>query len=189
MDGFSGISRAGFVLVGGLSSRMGRDKALLPFEGSTLAGEVASRVRLAAGNVALIGPPHRYAALGFPVTADLVEGCGPLGGVYTALRITQAEWNLIVACDMPAVTADFLRDLLERAEASAAECMVPESATGLDPLCAVYHRRCLAAAEDALRRKSFTMHDFVSSLRTATWSVPDRSALENVNTPDQWGSR
>src|SRR5882672_6033560 len=98
---------AGFVLTGGRSSRMGRDKALLPVAGSGPAGglslveRTAELVRGAAGSVILIGMPERYAHLGLPVVADIVEDCGPMGGLLTALHVTHADSNLIVACDMP----------------------------------------------------------------------------------------
>ena len=180
---------AGFVLAGGRSSRMGRDKALLPLNGSTLIEQVASRVRLATGTVTLVGPPDRYALLGFPVIPDRVPGCGPLGGVYTALSATEADWNLIVACDMPEVTLDFLKDLLQAAEGTQADCLVPETSAGLDPLCAVYHRRCAALAGSALDRKVLKMHDFVSSLHALAWPVSDPAPLVNVNTPEEWGKR
>src|SRR5579863_10550524 len=80
-------SCSGYVLAGGRSTRMGRDKALLPLGDSTLLDHVAHCVRQAAGNVTIIGPPDRYAGLGYPVAADLVNDSGPLGGVYTALSI------------------------------------------------------------------------------------------------------
>ena len=108
---------AGFVLTGGRSSRMGRDKALLPIEGSVLVERTAEQVRIAAGSVTLIGAPERYAHLGLPVVPDLIEDCGPIGGLYTALKIGRADWNLLVACDMPALTAEFLRELARRRQA------------------------------------------------------------------------
>jgi molybdopterin-guanine dinucleotide biosynthesis protein A len=184
-----GLARAGFVLAGGRSSRMGRDKALLPLNGSTLIEQVASRVLLAAGTVTLIGSPDRYRSLGYPVRADLAEDCGPLGGVYTALSVTQADWNLIVACDMPGVTADFLENLLDAAAAAKADCLVPETAAGLAPLCAVYHRRCAAAAAAAISRKELKMHDLIATLQTVRWAVPDPAPLANVNTPEEWARR
>jgi molybdopterin-guanine dinucleotide biosynthesis protein A len=192
--GARGAVRAGFVLVGGRSSRMGRDKALLPFKRSTataqtMAGHIAGCVRLAAGSVTLVGSPEKYGFLGYPVIADRFEGCGPLGGVYTALSVTEAEWNLIVACDMPELTAGFLGDLLAAAEASPADCLVPASATGLDPLCAVYRRRCVSAAESAISRNILKMHDFVSGLPMEAWPVSDPSYLANVNRPEEWGQR
>jgi molybdenum cofactor guanylyltransferase len=179
----------GFVLTGGRSSRMGRDKALLPVDRSTLVEQVAARVRAAAGSVTLIGAPERYTGLGLPVAADLIEGCGPLGGVYTALKISSAAWNLIVACDMPAVSMGFLAQLLEGAQEADADCFAPKTASGLHPLCAVYHCRALAAVEYAINHKSFKMHDLLDSLRTVSWPVADASLLENVNTPIEWSSR
>ncbi len=134
-------STAGFVLTGGRSSRMGRDKALLPIEGSLLVERTAERVRAAAGSVTLIGAPGRYAHLGLPVLPDLVEDCGPIGGLHTALKSTRADWNLVVACDMPGLTAGFLGDLLAAARQLGCACLVPQTDSGLHPLCAVYHRR------------------------------------------------
>ena len=184
-----GLAQAGFVLAGGRSSRMGRDKALLPLEGSTLIDRIAARVLDAAGSVTIIGSPEKYGSVGYPVIPDAVLECGPLGGVYTALRSTEAEWNLIVACDMPDVTADLLKDLLAIASRSEADCVVPESVTGLDPLCAVYRRRCAGPAYAAISRKSLKMHDFVSSLHAEKWPVSEPALLANVNTPEQWSRR
>ena len=168
---------------------MGRDKALLPLEGETMVERIAARVRAAAGNVTLIGSPQKYGHLGLPVVADEVENCGPLGGLYTALRLGKADWNLLVACDMPDVTEDFLTQLLEAAEASDSDCLVPEIGGKTDPLCAVYHRRLVATAESAIARKLFKMQSFVSTLRTCYWPVPDARALVNLNTPAEWSNR
>src|ERR1700730_18212286 len=94
---------AGFVLCGGRSSRMGRDKGLLPIDGRALVERTAERVRAAAGSVTLIGSPERYAHLGLPVAPDLIPDCGPIGGLYTALKMTHAEWDLLVARAIPGV--------------------------------------------------------------------------------------
>ena len=192
-----GSSYAGFVLTGGRSSRMGQDKAALPFGDASLLEHVAGCVRAAVSNVAsnvassvtLIGAPERYAHLGLPAIADRYENCGPLGGVCTALEITTADWNLIVACDMPGVTADFLGSLLDAAgHGNAADCLIPVTSDGLHPLCAVYHRRALAVAQRQILDKSFKMHDFVASLQLAKFPAAV-AFLENINTPLDWISR
>ena len=100
------IPRAGFVLVGGNSSRMGRDKAGLPLLGRTLVEHVAAAVAEAAGSVTLIGPPGRYSSLDFPIIADWRPGLGPLGGIHTALTHSPAVWNLIAACDLPQISGE-----------------------------------------------------------------------------------
>ena len=209
-----GASRAGFVLVGGHSSRMGSDKALVEFQGSTLAARIAECVRSAAGSVTLVGPPERYRELGYTVIADRVPNRGPLGGIYTALLASRAEWNLILACDMPFVTTALLEELFAVAESgpSTADCVVPESLqpegriesmqqagldaahvgleaapkAKLDPLCAVYHRRCAHAARHALDRNILKMHDFISTLRLIKYPVADPASLANINSPADW---
>lgn len=182
-------STAGFVLTGGRSSRMGRDKALLPIDGSVLVERTAEVVRAAAGSVTLIGAPGRYAHLGLPVLPDLVPDGGPICGLHTALKITRADWNLVVACDMPGLTAAFLGELLAAAQQLGCACLAPRTDSGLHPLCAVYHRRSADAVEFAIHRKSFKMHDLLKSLGAVSWTVADASLLENVNTPLEWGTR
>ncbi len=178
------MSAAGFVLVGGRSTRMGRDKALVCVGDATLLDHVARAVQRATGHVTLIGPPDRYQNLGYLVIPDKFADKGPLGGLHAALDSTESDWNLIVACDMPGITAEFLRTLIAAAEHSDADVIIPQTSSGLEPLCAVYHRRCRDRARAALERNSLKMQDFVSDLRTQTAPVRDTSLLRNVNTPE-----
>jgi molybdopterin-guanine dinucleotide biosynthesis protein A len=180
---YSLMQRSGFVLAGGASSRMGRDKALLPYHGSTLVQHVARAVEQAAGNVALIGP-IRYGSLGYPVYPDKVRGCGPLGGLYTALSVSGADWNLIVACDMPGVSVDALRGLLDAASESSDNCIIAHSPVGdPEPLCGVYHRACLPVIERAIQEKRFRMRDLMAQLQAR---LVDGGVISNVNTPAEW---
>lgn len=176
--------RAGFVLVGGKSSRMGRDKALLPWAGATLAEHVAGTVARVVPGVALIGSPELYGRLGYEVHADLFPNCGPIGGIATALKVSPAEWNLIVACDMPQISEAQLEMLLAAAERSDGDCVVPVSDSGPEPVCAVYHQRCLPALEDAIAARRFRMRDVVNELRADRIAVADSDFARNVNTPE-----
>ena len=165
---------------------MGRDKALLPYRGTTLVEHLARAVKEAAGTVAVIGEPVRYSSLGYPVYRDKFPGCGPIGGVYTALSVSSTDWNLIVACDMPALSADVLRTLLRSAGESDKSCVVATGPTGEpEPLCAVYHRCCLPVLNRAIQEKRFKMKDLLTELDLKARPV-DASALVNVNTPAEW---
>ena len=178
---------AGFVLVGGASSRMGRDKARLPFRGKTLVEHVAAAVAEAAGSAILIGAPERYEGMGFARLADNRLGLGPLAGIQTALDATRATWNLIVACDMPALSGGFLRSLIEAAEGSQADCLIPIGPSGrLEPLCAAYHSVCRHAIRQALDRGVRKVTDGLAGLRIATWKVAESHWFSNVNTVDEW---
>src|SRR5207253_5906553 len=118
------MQASGFVLAGGASTRMGQDKALLPYRGTCLLAHVAAVVHEAVGNVAVLGDRDRYGSLGFLVHADLVSGAGPLGGLYTALTVTETDWNVVVGCDMPGLSASILDLLVERAGETAADAVV-----------------------------------------------------------------
>jgi molybdopterin-guanine dinucleotide biosynthesis protein A len=175
-------ARAGFVLVGGASKRMGRDKALLPWGGATLVEHVAGQVREAAGSVTLVGRPERYLALPFPCIPDLRDDAGPLAGIEAALVASSAEWNLVVACDMPSVTAGMLSGLLERAAAGDADCLVPVTASGrAEPLCAVYHRRCAPVFTQALDRGVRRMTDALALVRAAHTPAARDASFANLN--------
>jgi molybdopterin-guanine dinucleotide biosynthesis protein A len=183
---YSLMRRSGFVLAGGSSSRMGRDKALLAYRETSLVEYVARAVRDAVGSVALIGDPDRYGNLGYSVYRDQVPACGPLGGIYTALSLSPGDWNLVVACDMPGISAEALRKLIDPAPKIHQNCII---ATGFrgdpEPLCALYHRRCLPVLERAIREKRFKMRDLVPELE-AELRPFDTTALANVNTPADW---
>lgn len=180
------MEATGFVLAGGGSTRMGRDKALLPYRGTTLLAYIASIVRQAAGTATIIGDSDRYRDAWYPVCADQVPHCGPIGGVYTALRVTASDWNLVVACDMPLLSAAVLRRLMEHSFQSASNCIFGAGPGGEpQPLCAVYHRRCLPVLEQAIRDKRFRMRELLPALNAEPVAL-DASALVNVNTPGEW---
>jgi molybdenum cofactor guanylyltransferase len=165
---------------------MGRDKALLDAGGVPLVRRVAEMVADAAGRVALVGDPARYAGLGYPVVADLFPGCGPLAGIQAALAATAADWNLILACDMPEARPGFLAWLLETAERRDCDCLLPTGPRGVEPLCAVYHRRCEPTIRGALERGVRKVLDGLAGLRVETVPVEEARAFRNINTPEEW---
>jgi molybdenum cofactor guanylyltransferase len=166
---------------------MGRDKPLLPFRGKTLVEHIAAEVREAAGSVTLIGRPERLGSLELPAIADLVPDSGPLGGIVTALDFSTAEWNLVVACDMPSVSAGFLRSLLDEAEQAGCECLAPVSPSGrIEPLCAVYRRTCLPGLQRALDAGTRKMTDVLAQLNVLNRSVSEADFFRNLNTPEEW---
>ncbi len=182
------MQASGFVLAGGGSTRMGRNKALLPFHGTTLVEHIAGIVRETVGSATLIGNRDQLGHLGLRVVPDILPGYGPASGIYTALTMSSTSWNVIVGCDMPGITSSILLDLLHRATVApiASNCV---AAAGPDdepePLCAVYHRRCLPAVARAIREKRLKMKSLLIELGIEMLPV-DPSALANVNTPAEW---
>jgi molybdopterin-guanine dinucleotide biosynthesis protein A len=143
-------SAAGFILAGGRSSRFGADKAFVEIGGRTLLERGIETMRSVCDTVAIVGDPAKFAGYG-PVVSDIYRDCGPLGGIHGALLGSTAELNLVMAVDMPLVTADLLAFLLRTASASDAVVVVPRTTSGFQPLCAVYRRSFAVCAEKALR--------------------------------------
>ena len=180
---------AGFVLVGGRSSRMGRDKALMEFGESTLVEYVARLVERVCGSVVLVGCPDCYRAIPYQAIPDIRPEQGPLGGIQAALSASGCEWNLIVACDMPAITTELLDLLVDATREWAGGCIVPVSSDGrLQPLCAVYHRRCLGAVSTMLGRGVRRMSDAIPQLGPLLLPTRSTEPFRNLNTPQDWSA-
>lgn len=181
------MSQAGWVLVGGKSSRMGQDKAWLDIAGIPMAAAVATTVFRAAGSVTLVGSPALYEGLGFPTIPDLHPGEGPLGGVITALRVTPSRWNLILACDMPSVPVEFLKTLLYAADKTECDCLVPLPPGGrLEPLCAAWNREALPALETLFRRGVRKMGEALAEIRAVEFPEGEPQWFRNINTLAEW---
>lgn len=183
------LSRAGFVLVGGKSSRMGTDKAFLEIDGQTLLARATNVARTVCDRVAIVGDPARFGKYGTTV-ADIFPGCGPLGGIHAALASSSAELNLVLAVDMPFVTLELLVFLFAAAEKGDAMVTVPHVGKGFQPLCAIYRREFLAPTEAALRAGRYKIDAVFAGVSTrrieenelATAGFSERNFF-NVNTP------
>ncbi len=186
---------AGFILAGGESSRMGVDKGLLEIAGEPMILRAAQLVESVAGaQPVVVGTPEKYRDLGLRAIADDWPGCGPLGGIATALRASDADWNLVVACDLPYLTREWLEYLLQRARDSAEEAVVPmnltpENKRGAEPLCAMYHKGCEPTLRRAMERGVRKVTDGLAELRVEViepkeWKGFDSDGLlfKNVNT-------
>lgn len=175
--------RAGWVLAGGRSSRMGTNKALIEIGGRPLVARAAELVAAVANPVAIVGDPKMYAELGYWVVADNFPGCGPLAGIEAALAATESEWNVIVACDMPALEAVVLEALFRSLEEPGADCAMPVLPDGsVEPLCSVFHRRCLGEVRAALSAGKRRVNGAVSAVRYVRVAHPEPFA--NLNTPE-----
>jgi len=184
------IQIGSFILAGGVSSRMKRDKALLEVGGAPLLVRTARLLESVVGAPSVIGDPAAYESFALPVISDDWPGAGPLGGIATALRVSPAMWNLVVACDLPYLTGEWLHFLLGRAVASTFDAVLPMNTLGAEPLCAMYHKRGESAIRAALESGIRKVTDGLQNLRVETippaeWKAFDSEGLlfKNMNLP------
>jgi len=174
---------------------MGENKALKLFLGRPLIQRVAERVAPIADELFLVvGRAADYAFLNLPLFPDLRPGCGPLGGLYTALVVAQHPIVAMVACDMPFVSAPLLKAAAEMLIQEEADVVIAQGEDGYEPLHAVYRRAaCLPAVKsilDADQRKVISWFPQVRVRVLRSEEVarldPRRLAFWNLNTPEEF---
>ena len=190
-----------FILTGGASSRMGKEKTLLEFGGQPIVLRIARLVEPLVSDVTAVGSPERYPILGLNVIKDREFGLpsesgrklGPLAGIATALTATRMDWNLILACDLPYLTREWLDWLLARTKVSHQQIIMPRTAGGPEPLAAVYRRECATPIMGALQRGVRKVTDAMEPLgiefvTEENWRHidPHGRVLRNMNTSEDY---
>ena len=181
-----------FVLAGGKSTRMGRDKAFLELDGRTLLELAVARARSLTENVRIVGSPAKFAAFG-PAVEDIFSERGPLGAIHAALTTSATEWNFVLAVDMPFVQSAFLRWLVNRAQGNRAVVTVPSVGGRLHPLCGVYRKSFAMTAEESLQAGQNKIDRLFAEIATEVIAEEEIVAagfsaemFHNVNTPEEW---
>jgi molybdopterin-guanine dinucleotide biosynthesis protein A len=183
------VSVVGFVVAGGRSLRMGRDKALLPWGETDLLGHAIARLRTVTPDVrVLCGPAPRYLDRGVPIVTDEVEDAGPLAGVVAGLATAPGRPGLFLAVDLPHVPASLLAWLVELSKGW--DAVVPVSPRGPEPLCALYGPACLAPMRRRMAAGELRITAFWPEVRVrrpatdelARHGDPDR-VFRNLNAP------
>jgi molybdenum cofactor guanylyltransferase len=181
-----------FVLAGGKSTRMGKDKAFLEFRGRIL---LARALELATGvgqEVRIVGDPRKFAAFG-RVIQDIYRERGPLGGIHAALKSSPTDLNFMLAVDLPFVQPNFLTYLITVAKETTALVTVPHASDGLQPLCAVYRREFAKAAEQSLAQGNNKIDALFAAVETRVVGPEELAQagfssqmFRNLNTPEEF---
>lgn len=153
------------ILAGGRATRFGgRDKSTLVVGGRTIRERQLDALRCATGNVLVV-----------EAARDIVPGCGPLGGIFTALTEARADAVFVVACDMPFITAELVQYLLDLT--ARADIVVPRTEDGYHPLCAAYTRACRDPIARRLAERRLKLSDLFEDVRTHAVSAADLEPL------------
>ncbi len=183
---------AGVILAGGQSTRMGQDKRFLELAGRTLLERSITVFESLFAEIMIVvaEPTPRLAGLRHRVVTDLIPGCATLGGVYTGLSHAGASRIFAAACDMPFMNGRVI-GYLAGAD-PAADVVIPRLATGLQPMHAIYSKRCLPVLERMAREGALKLQDVVQAETLAVRIIPEDElrpldphllSFLNVNSP------
>jgi molybdopterin-guanine dinucleotide biosynthesis protein A len=179
----------GFILAGGRSTRMGRDKAQIFWGRGTLLSHACEQMRKIVSETYIVGriesPDARCAVL-----SDTFLGRGPLAGIHSALKHTETDWNLVLALDLPLVSSALL-EFVAKACGDPNQAVAIRVGDHLQPLCAAYHRCLLWEIEARLHAGELSIHCLFEAARTRIIEEKDLLSagfgvemLLNVNTPE-----
>jgi molybdopterin-guanine dinucleotide biosynthesis protein A len=181
----SEVGVGGYILVGGGSTRFGRDKALVEFGGKPMLARMIELMQGAAGKAKLVALPGKYRGYDVEIVADQWPGEGPLGGIITALEDAakssrKSEWNLMVSCDMPFLTKEWLKFMCGHAAESRAQVVLPHSASGPEPLCACYRTNTAGALRAAFESGVRKVTEGLKHVTTEVLDEKDWKRFDNA---------
>jgi molybdopterin-guanine dinucleotide biosynthesis protein A len=181
----------GIILAGGKNLRMGKNKALLEVGGERIIDRTKNLFLELFDEVLLVTNSFLdYLDLNLRMVADLHPGKGALGGIYTGLFHASHTHAFVAACDMPFLNKDLIRHLIDLSLGY--DIVIPKTQDGLQPLHAIYSRKCLPFMEDLIREDNLKIIDFfhrVKKREVPTEEIlpldPSLASFLNVNTPEE----
>jgi len=154
----------GIILAGGKSSRMGTDKGLQLLCGKPLIGYAIEALSGICSNILISSSSDAYHSFGYQVVADEFPGIGPMGGIYSALRQSKTEKNLVLSCDLPFVTTELLDFILKISDGY--EVAVPwEGNRHYEPLCGFYRLSILEKLSNYIIKGNYKLPDLFDEIR------------------------
>ena len=179
----------GYILAGGRSSRMGRDKALLPIGDTTLIALVIERLRPWVDRLVVIGNTQNVAQLrALPIDealSDVTPNCGPLMGVFTGLMQAQTTTNVFVSCDMPFVDGRLVERLAGACHGEAPVVASAHPEEGMQPFPLVCHVKAVRVVGALLNRGQWSLRGLLSQPQTFVIRIEEPElwrSFTNVNT-------
>ncbi|WP_167553162.1 molybdenum cofactor guanylyltransferase [Evansella clarkii] len=183
------------VLSGGKSSRMGRNKALLPIEGKAMIQRIFDSLgEEFSDRILVTNRPEEYAPLlpdDVKIVSDVYPGSGPLSGIHAGLLASAAEYNVVAACDMPYVSKHVAELLVKKSQGF--DAVVPRFNRMRQPLFAVYHKSVAGEIEGILEGNDFRVNNLWKKLNTLWLEEDDLSTIPeieraflNINNPEEY---
>jgi len=139
------------ILAGGKSFRMGEDKGLMLLGGISMVQHVIDGVKSLVDKILIVSnKKEEYKHMGYPVYEDLIRDKGPLAGIYTGLFHSQTKMNIVLSCDIPYVTEELIKYLIEKS--GNYDITIPIKGSKTHQLIGVFNRNCLASFKNSINK-------------------------------------
>ncbi len=174
------------ILAGGKSRRMGKDKSILPINGTPAIKHIFAQLESHFDQI--IVSSNNIAEHSFPgvkVVADEITGKGPLMGIASALRVSRNDINFVIACDIPEVNLGLVRRLIKKSKDF--DAVLPQTGPShYEPLFAVYKKSTLAAIDESIIAGNYKILNPLKKCKVKYVELPGAGQLKNLNTMNDY---
>ncbi len=172
-----------YILCGGKSSRMQREKGLVLLHNKAFIHHIINCLESITDSIFLVTSNTDYKQFNLPLVGDVYPERGPLGGIHAALKHTSAGRILILSCDIPLITKEILKQLILKSEMDKKSIYFTVTEDKWHPLIGIYSKNLLEDLDRTLKENRLKVIDFIKSQTYREVNVADAAALTNINTP------
>lgn len=186
------LNLTGIILSGGKSLRMGKNKAFIEIEGLPMIERILNLFKKIFNEILIItNDKNQFSHLNnVKIYNDLVPYKGALGGLFTGIFYSSYEYSFCVGCDMPFLNESLIKFLIKKIEGE--DIIVPKTEKGLEPLHAIYSKRCLSLIKKMIDSGKSRIIDIYPLLNVKIIEEnefikldPERKSFLNINTPEE----
>ncbi|UCG27558.1 MAG: molybdenum cofactor guanylyltransferase [Bacteroidales bacterium] len=170
----------GIVLAGGSSSRMGKEKGFMEYAGKSLIRYALEALEGLCGQIIISANSSHYDLLGYPVQRDIFPSSGPMGGIYSCLLRSETDHNLVLPCDTPGITSEFLEMLLN--ESDGFQVVISSSKPGLpEPLIGYYNKNNTTGLLPFIKTGNYKLMNYIETALVKIIPIYKRPEIFNSN--------
>ncbi|MBU2622332.1 MAG: molybdenum cofactor guanylyltransferase [Proteobacteria bacterium] len=182
---------SGIILAGGLNSRFsGANKAFIQIGNKRILDNIYDVFRELFEEIILVtNDPLKYLGWDLKIVTDIYPARSSLTGIHAGLFYATSSHSFITACDTPFLKKELIETILCAVEPQI-DIIIPETSAGIEPLCAVYSKRCLKQIENQLDNQEYKIQKFFNKVRVRKLSDnelrandPELTSFFNVNNP------
>lgn len=180
-------SYSAYILAGGKSSRMQKDKATLVYKEHSFIKTIHLQFQSLDISSAIISSNIKHKKLNINTYKDQNNNLGPIGGLITAIEKSNTNWNIISSCDIPLLTKESIQWLIDNHDKNA-NATIAINKERKNPLFGIYHKNCKATIQKQIAKKDYKMIHLLNNLKVTYVETPNFVARElfNVNTPEDY---
>ena len=175
----------GIILAGGKSTRMGSDKGFLKLNGVSFMEYSITAMKPLVSEIIIVSNNPDYDIFNLKRVEDVIKEAGPLAGIYTGLKTSKTEFNLVLSCDVPLITKEILEMLIEAQDRQSDIIQIVSQGKSM-PLIALYKKCCETQFYQLLKNDERRLHVAVNQCKVKNITLSSQTELftKNINTPE-----